>query len=64
MADDSEVNLATIMDVRRLYDNVAREQYTAAQKRAALEICVIRDSLESLGGAARMIPHDRTRWIV
>ena len=34
-------------------------QYTGAEKRAALEICVIRDSLESLGGRARWVPHDR-----
>ena len=36
-----------------------QEQYTGAEKRAALEICVIRDSLESLGGKARWVPHDR-----
>lgn len=28
-------------------------------KRAALEICIFRDSLESLGSRARCIPHDR-----
>ena len=36
-----------------------QEQYTGAEKRAALEICVIRDSLETMGGNARWISHDR-----
>ena len=36
-----------------------QEQYTGAEKRAALEICVVRDSLESLGGKARWVPHEQ-----
>ena len=50
--DNSELDLATITDAKSLYDNLMQEQYTGAEKRAALEICVIRDSLESLGGRA------------
>ena len=57
--DNSELDLATITDAKSLYDNLMQEQYTGPQKRAALEICVIRDSLESLGGRARWVPHDR-----
>ena len=57
--DDSQFDLNTITDAKSLYDNLMQEQYTGAEKRAALEICVIRDSLESLGGRARWIPHDR-----
>eukprot|EP00973_Karenia_brevis_P025983 3585266-Karenia_brevis.AAC.1 len=36
-----------------------QEQYTGAERRAALEICVIRDSLDSLGGKARWVPLDK-----
>ena len=57
--DNSELDLATITDAKSLYDNLMQEQYTGAEKRAALEICVIRDSLDSLGGRARWVPHDR-----
>jgi len=57
--DYSELDLATITDAKSLYDNLMQEQYTGAEKRAALEICVIRDSLETLGGRARWVPHDR-----
>ena len=35
-----------------------REQYTKAEKRAALEICVIRDSLRSMNGQVMWIPHE------
>ena len=48
--DDSQMNMAAITDAKSLYDNLVREQYSGAEKRAALEICVIKDSLESLGG--------------
>ena len=48
-----------ITDAKSLYDALHQEQYTGAEKRAALEVCVIRDSLESLGGKARWVPHDK-----
>ena len=34
------------------------EQYGGADKRAALEICVIKDSIEQLGGEVRWVPHE------
>ena len=55
----SDLSIAAITDAKSLYDNLTREQYAGAEKRSALEICVIRDSLESLGGCARWVPHDR-----
>ena len=57
--DYSELDLAAVTDAKSLFDNLMQEQYTGAEKRAALEICVIRDSLEGLGGKARWVPHDR-----
>jgi hypothetical protein len=57
--EDSELDIGTITDAKSLYDNLMQEQYTGAEKRAALEICVIRDSLHTLGGKARWIPHQR-----
>eukprot|EP00973_Karenia_brevis_P025710 3546436-Karenia_brevis.AAC.1 len=56
---ESDLDLASITDAKSLYDNLIQEQYTGAENRAALEICVIRDSLESLGGEARWIPDNR-----
>ena len=38
-------------------DNLTREQYIGAEKRASLEICVIRDSLDSMDGVCRWAPH-------
>ena len=35
------------------------EQFIGAEKRAALEIGVVRDSLDSLGGKARWVTHNR-----
>ena len=55
---EEDFNMAVINDAKSLYDNLIREQYSAAEKRAALEICVIKDSLDSLGGTARWIPHE------
>jgi len=46
--DESQMNIAAITDAKSLYDNLVREQYSGAEKRAALEICVIKDSLDSL----------------
>ena len=53
------LDMAAICDAKSLYDNLNREQYSAAEKRAALEICVIKDSLDSLNGSARWIPHEK-----
>ena len=52
------MNLAAITDAKSLYDNFVREQYSGAEKRAALEIQVNKDSLDSLGGTARWVPHE------
>jgi len=56
--EHTEFDISTITDAKSLYDNLMQEQYTGAEQRAALEICVIRDSLDALGGNARWIPHD------
>ena len=50
--------LLAVMDAKSMYDNLTREQYTGAEKRAALEVCVIRDSLGSLGGRAGWVLHE------
>ena len=51
--DYSELDLAAITDAKSFFDNLMQEQYTGAEKRAALEICVIRDCLESLAWEAK-----------
>ena len=56
--DDSSLDVASIIDAKSLYDNLAREQYSGAERRSALEVCVIRDSLNSLNGRARWVPHE------
>ena len=43
---DCELDIASIIDAKSLHDAISQEQYTGAEKRAALEVCVIRDSLE------------------
>ena len=40
--------LLSVTDSKSLFDNMIREQFTAAEKRAALEIAVIRDSLRAI----------------
>ena len=57
-SDDAELNMKAITDAKSMYDNLNREQFAGAEKRAALEMCVIRDSLESLGGRAGWVPHE------
>ena len=54
---DIDLPVAAVTDAKSLYDNLNQEQLTGAEKRSALEICVIRDSLEALGGKARWVPH-------
>ncbi len=46
---EGDLSLAAVTDAKSMYDNLMQEQYTGADKRSALEICVIRDSLENLG---------------
>ena len=50
-------NLLAVSDSKSLYDSIAKEQYTGAEKRSALEICVIRNSLKQMNGTARWVPH-------
>jgi hypothetical protein len=57
--DALRYKLAAVVDAKSLYDNLHREQMTGAEKRAALEIAVIRDSLQSLDGTCRWIPHEQ-----
>ena len=56
---DERLKLVSVTDAKSLFDNLSREAFTGAERRAALEVCVIRDSLDSLGGKARWIPHNR-----
>ena len=56
----SGLKLATITDAKSLYDALTQEQYAGAEKRAAMEICVIRDSVDSLGGFPFWVPTRRT----
>lgn len=55
---DCSTETTTVTDAKSLYDAVNQPQYTGAEKRAALEICVIKDSLDSLGGQAKWVPHE------
>ena len=55
---EGDTSLAAITDAKSLYDVANQERYAGADKRAALEICVIKDSLEQLGGAVRWVPHE------
>ena len=41
-----------------MHDYLTREQYTGAPQIAALETCVIRDSLDSMTGVCRWVPHE------
>ena len=47
-----------ICDAECLYDNLIREHFIGTDRRSALENCVIRDSLKSLDGRVRWIPHE------
>ena len=55
---DVSTETTTVTDAKSLYDALHQQQFTGAEKRAALEICVIRDSLQSLGGQAKWVPHE------
>ena len=57
MKEPQQLSIAGITDAKSLYDNVNREQYTKAEKRAALEIFFIRNSLRSMNGQVMWIPH-------
>ena len=56
--DELEQEILCVTDAKSLYDNLTREQFTGAERRAALEVSVIRESLMALGGQARWIPHE------
>jgi hypothetical protein len=55
---DEKLKMVAVSDAKSLYDNLSREANTGAERRAALEICVCRDSLSSLGGQCRWFPHN------
>ena len=50
--------LLAVSDSKSMFDKLIVEQFTNAEKRAALEVAVIRDSLRSLGGQPRWVPHE------
>ena len=47
-----------VTDAKSMYVNLTREQYTGAEKWAALEVCVIRNSLDSMNGVSRWVTHE------
>ena len=55
---EDHFDIVTITDAKSLYTNLTREQYSATEKRAALEICEILDSLEALNGSVRWVPRE------
>ena len=51
--------LLALSDSKSLFDKLLIvEQFTNAEKRAALEVAAIRDSLRSFGGQPRWVPHE------
>ena len=56
--EPQKLSIAGITDAKSLYDNTNREQHAKAEKRAAFEICVIRDSLRSMNGQVIWISHE------
>ena len=58
-SDSALKDLLAVTDVKSMYDNLTREQYTGAEKRATLEIYVIRDSLDSMNEVCRWVPHEK-----
>eukprot|EP00971_Amphidinium_carterae_P178816 3546775-Amphidinium_carterae.2 len=44
-------------DAKSLFDTVGKESYSHTERRAALEVSVIRDSLKLLEGQIRWVPH-------
>ena len=57
-AESDLPELIAVSDSKSLYDNAVREQLTATERRSAMEIAVIRDSMRSLGAQARWVPHE------
>ena len=54
---NEEVRTLAVTDAKSLYDNLVKEATSQAEKRAGLEICVCRESLDELNGQARWFPH-------
>jgi hypothetical protein len=52
-------NVIGVTDSKSMYDNLNREQFTGAEKRSALEIAVIRDSLHTMDGKVSWVPHEK-----
>ena len=57
-AESQQPEFLAVSDSKSLYDNMIREQFTATEKRSALEIAVIRDSMRSMQAQARWVPHE------
>ena len=58
VTENPDLDIMCVTDAKSLFDNLCREQFSATERGAALEIAVIRDSLESLNGACRWVPHE------
>ena len=48
-----------VVDAKSLYDGVHSEQPNGEDDRSALEMAVIQESLQALGGRIRWVPHNR-----
>ena len=56
MEHSPDLDLIALTDAKSLRDCLNREQIASAGERAALEIAVVRDSSENLGGRCRQFP--------
>ena len=57
--EDEKILMLGVTDAKSLYDNLVRESTSQNEKRAGLEVCVARESLDALGGRARWLPHEQ-----
>eukprot|EP00971_Amphidinium_carterae_P225119 4465625-Amphidinium_carterae.1 len=54
-----EKDLWAVTDSKSLYDVLNRESLSSIDRKAALELRWVRDTLSDLHGQCRWIPHDR-----
>ena len=48
-----------VMDAKGLYDNLLSEQQSGDDERAALEVTIIKEDLDAVGGKVRWVPHNK-----
>ena len=54
-ADPRLIEVIEVTDAKCLYDNLGPEQFTGTERRAALEIVTIRDSMKRMNGQAQSV---------